>query len=1248
MSFPIVGIGASAGGLEAISELLAALPSQNGMAFVIVQHLGPDHESLLTELLGKRTPMPVAQAEEGIVIEPEHVYVIPPNATLTVSDQRLHLATRPSAPARHMPADALLKSLAADRGDASIGVILSGGDSDGALGIEAVKHHGGITFAQEPAQARFASMPRSAIETGCVDFVLPAREIARELVRLVSHPYLCAVPQPVPQAESEEAGPSIGAREEEHLRRVFRRLRAAHGADFTHYKRSTLRRRMARRMALQKIDDVAEYIALVEHDPAEAATLYQDFLIRVTGFFRDPDSFEGLRQRVFPSLCEGRSAKNPIRIWVPGCATGEEVYSIAMTLVEYLGERHMPEAVQLFGTDLSETAVEKARAGVYLDNIAQEVSSERLARFFIKQDDHYRIAKSIRDLCIFARQDVTRDPPFSRLDLVSCRNLLIYLDGSAQRRVMQIFHYALHPQGFLMLGPSESVGQASDLFELTDKHLRIYARKVVPPGAGVDLGRRAGAPYSRPREAAMEEAAALETDSTLREADRLLLARFAPASLLVDEALNILQFRGETGPYLEHASGPPSLNLHRVARPELLVEIAPAIQEARESGAEVRREGLCIEERRDIAIEVIPLKRLSAERCYLILFEDGTRRPSGRRTPTAAASALPESEKDRRLAQSEREVASIRDYLQATMEEHEAVKEELKSAHEEVLSANEEFQSTNEELETSKEELQSANEELTTTNDELRNRNRELAVLNSELEKARAASERAREYADEIIETVSQPLVVLESGLKIARVNRAYCSDFSVGREETEGRLLYEVGNGQWNVAQLREKLDAVLARGSPMIRCDVEVSIGFPTPARRSLSLSARKIPGHGERGDLILLAIEDVTDRNARRNVLIEESRHKDEFLAMLAHELRNPLAPIVHALQLLRPLTTDPAAARLNAMIERQSQRLVRLVDDLLDVARISRGVITLKRERVELYAVVRQTAEASRARMEERHQELSLSLPERPMVVDGDPVRLEQVIANLLDNAAKYTEPGGTIRLAFAQEGKEAVLSIKDSGIGLAPEMLESIFEPFTQVDRSLGRSSGGLGLGLSVVRRLLELHGGRIAARSAGIGHGSEFIVRLPLAAANPDRPESAQHPATLSAQPAPRHRVLIVDDNADAAQTLALLVRNWGHEVAVARDGQEALDKAGTLEPDVALVDIGLPGMLGYELAQRLRAQPRYRNLLLAAVTGYGRAEDREAARRAGFDAYLVKPVDLGELEKLLVGAREGHSQAND
>ena len=1239
--FPIVAIGASAGGLEAVSELLAAAPPRSGMGFVVVQHLNPTHESLLAEILAKKTMMKVVAAVEGRVVEPDHVYVIPPNTTLTLEDDILHLTPRERGPTRHMPVDALFKSIAESRGDAAIGVVLSGGDSDGALGMQQIKHSGGITFAQEPASARFPSMPRSAIETGCVDFVLHPKQIAAELARLGGHPYLRLVGEPGDVAE--ETPEAMAAAEDERLRRIFRRLRSAHGVDFTHYKRSTLRRRLARRMALQRIDDSADYVALVENDPAEAATLYQDFLIRVTGFFRDPDSFEGLAQRVFPGLCEGRSPKEPIRIWVPGCATGEETYSIAITLVECLGERLSPENIQIFGTDVSELAIEKARAGIYLDTIPQEVSAERLARFFVKKDDHYRIAKNIRDLCIFARQDVTRDPPFSRLDLVSCRNLLIYLDAAIQRRVMQVFHYSLRPHGFLMLGPSESVGQAGELFELVDKHHRIYARKTTSPGSGLDLAAAPATPYPRRRETPGEEASVpMETDSVQREADRLLLARFAPASLLVDEALNILQVRGETGPYLELASGAPSLNLHRVARPELLVEIIPAVQEARESGAEAHRGGLSIDQLHDVKIEVIPLKRLNTERCYLILFDDGSRRAGSRRAPATPSGALPESEKDRRLARFEREIIALRAYLQATMEEQEAVKEELKSAHEEVLSANEEFQSTNEELETSKEELQSANEELTTTNEELRNRNRELAVLNAELEKARSlaehsqeaaeqastASEQARRYADAIIESVSEPLLVLDAQLRILRANQAYYRDFREDPKATEGHLIYEVGNGQWNVDALRDKLDAVLTRGQPLSDCEI-------TQGRRVMSLIARRIPGDRERSELILLAMEDVTEQRTRSESLRESARRKDEFLAMLAHELRNPLAPITHAVHLLRDRHMDPGSIKLYEMIGRQTQRLVRLVEELLDVARISRGLIAVKREPVDLLDVVREAVEASRPRIDAQVQTLSIVLPDEPVLVSGDSVRLEQVVCNLLENAAKYTPPRGQITLSLTREaGNGVVLSVRDTGIGLDTGNLEGIFELFTQVDRTLAHSGGGLGLGLAVVRRILELHGGRIEARSAGLGTGSEFIVRLPVLPANMTVAQVAENVTTLPAGTS--RRILVVDDNADAAQSMALLARSWGHEVATAADGTEALAVAKGFRPDTALIDIGLPGMDGYELAHQLRQVLDGQGLQLVAMTGYGRSEDREAAHAAGFDIHIVKPADLEELRRVL------------
>src|SRR6185503_8057135 len=786
------------------------------------------------------------------------------------------------------------------------------------------------------------------------------------------------------------------------------------------------------------------------------------------------------------------------------------------------------------------------------------------------------------------------------------------------------------PHGVLMLGPAESVGQADELFDLRDKKCRLYTRRAVRPSTGIDVKAPRTTPaYSHSPDA---QTAFFEMESAQREADRLLLARYAPASLLVDEALNILQFRGETSPYLEHASGPPSLNLQRVARTELIAELSAAVQEARETGAETRREGLSVDERRDVGLSVIPLQRFGPERCYLIVFQDGSRPAAGRRAQQAPA-LLSESEKDRRLAQAEREVAAMRDYLHATMEEHEAVKEELKSAHEEVLSANEEFQSTNEELETSKEELQSANEELTTTNEELRSRNRELATLNAVVQRAEAASARDRAYSDAVIQAVGVPLVVLEADLKIIRVNDAFYDEFRVGPEDTLGKLLYDIGNGQWNDPALRRQLDAVLSKNEPM--SEIEIEHHFPRVGYRSISLTARRIVADAERPDLILLALENITDRQVTANTLRERSRRKDEFLAMLAHELRNPLMPITNAVQILRRIASDPASVKLFDIISRQTAQLAHLVNELLDVARIGRGLIELQRQNLDLVALVNHAAEASRPRIEQRGQTFSVELPDDSIAVNADPVRLQQAIANLLDNATKYTEPGGQVALAVRQESTQAVVTVRDDGIGIDPSRLEEIFELFSQVDTSLARSGGGLGIGLTVVRRVLEMHGGSIEARSAGLGRGSEFVVRLPVASfvdAQPDETGAAIDSAPNLAG----RRVLIVDDNADLAETLAQIVVGWGHEVAIAGDGPSALELVRNFQPDAALIDIGLPGVTGYEIARRIRADVFDRDLHLVAITGYGRPEDRDAARAAGFDAHMTKPVALNRLREML------------
>jgi two-component system, chemotaxis family, CheB/CheR fusion protein len=530
--------------------------------------------------------------------------------------------------------------------------------------------------------------------------------------------------------------------------------------------------------------------------------------------------------------------------------------------------------------------------------------------------------------------------------------------------------------------------------------------------------------------------------------------------------------------------------------------------------------------------------------------------------------------------------------------------------------------------------LQSTNEELTTINDELRNRNRELAALNVEVEKARAASDRERSYADAIIETVREPLLVLQHDLTILRANQAFYFDFKVRPDETIGRFLYEIGDGQWNDATLRGKLDAVLTVNDPM--ADVEIEHDFPTIGHRVVCLTARKILADRDRGQLILLAIQDITDRQATTASLRERNRRKDEFLVMLAHELRNPLTPITHAIHLLQQKGADPASTTLHEMIARQTSRLVHLVDELLDVARIGRGIIELTHERIDLRALVQQSMQANRVRFEQRQHTLSLSLPERAVYVDGDPVRLEQVMANLLDNAAKYTDPNGRITVSLQRDGDDAVIRVRDSGIGIAPEMLDEIFELFAQVDHSLARSGGGLGLGLTVVRRVLDLHGGRIAAHSDGLGTGSEFVVRLPLAAVVTELQSVADTVETDMAALGRGRRILIVDDNKDSAESLALLARLWGHEVAVTADGPTALARVSTFQPEVALVDIGLPGMNGYEIARRLRADGWHDDLLLVAVTGYGRAEDRNAARAAGFDVHMTKPVAVDDLQHLL------------
>jgi two-component system CheB/CheR fusion protein len=742
LPFCLVGIGASVGGMEAFEELLSGLPNKPGIAILFVQHLEPHHKSHLAEILGRSTSMTVVEAADGMTVEADHVYVIAPNTVMSFAEGRLRLAARPIR-GTSMPIDHLFRSLASALKSRAIGVILSGGGTDGTLGFQSIKAEGGITFAQDEKTAKQDSMPRSAMADGCVDYVLSPKEIARQMVRLVNHSYA---------QEGGDGGPADGG---DTIGRIIEVMRSATNVDFTHYKLTTIRRRIQRRMALRNVDNYDEYYQLLRCDTSELNNLYEDLLIRVTQFFRDPAAFEALKEKVFPGLVIGRLPDRPLRIWVAGCSTGEEVYSLAIALLEFLTTQEKTLPIKILATDLNEAALDKARIGLYVDNIEADVSPERLRRFFVRTNGYYQISKAVRDLCVFSRHNIAIDPPFSHLDLVSCRNVLIYMDVALQKRVLPMLHYSLSPHGYLFLGTSENIGTFGELFSVIDPKARIFSKRPVPTGVPVDFGAYV-MPHGPGRHGQRDGPPLWSALDVQKEADRIVLARFAPVGVVADETMSVLQFRGRTAPYLEPAPGMASLDLFRMLREGLLADVRAAVNQAKTENVAVTRHGVRLLDgngRRGVRIEVIPfVVPPSSARFFLILFADLPIAGETEAPPPTPQAQAPAAEQ---VAPLQQELTALREYLQSVIEEHESTNEELKSANEEILSANEELQSTNEELQTAKEESQSANEELLTVNVELNHRNAELAGVNGDLVN--------------ILNGVSIPIVLVSRDLRIRR-----------------------------------------------------------------------------------------------------------------------------------------------------------------------------------------------------------------------------------------------------------------------------------------------------------------------------------------------------------------------------------------------------------------------------------------------------------------------------------------------
>jgi two-component system, chemotaxis family, CheB/CheR fusion protein len=1363
-------------------------------------------------------------------------------------------------------------------------------------------------------------MPRSAIAAGCIDFVLSPEEIAKELARIARHPHVRSGPagEPISTSDLEEGVPKSGrlsrkipGASEDPFHKILVLLRNSTGVDFSLYKPSTIERRIGRRMVLSKLKSFGAYLRYLRRNANEVEALYRDMLISVTGFFRNPEAFEVLKKTVFPKLLKGRSPDHSIRVWVLGCSTGQEAYSIVMSFLEFMSTISCNVSLQVFATDLNDVLVEKARAGLYARSLVSDVSAERLRRFFVEEDGGYRISKAIREMCVFAKQNILSDAPFSRMDLISCRNLLIYLEPGSHRKIVPTFHYALKSNGFLFLGASETIGANTDLFAPVDKKQRLYVKK-----AGAARALNLPLPVNYPVRGKLEPSKAPMTPrngfelEAQREADRATLNKYGPAGVLVNDDLDILQFRGVTSRDLAPAPGRASLNLLKMAREGLFLPLRSALNKARKENQRIRKENIKVDQNGQttiVHVEVIPLKNLK-ERCFLILFEpvDHMRRAA----ITAGVKHRSKRERGDETANQDhadevldlkREVGEMRDYVQSVLEEHEAANEELQASNEEVQSANEELQSINEELETSKEELESTNEELITVNEEVQRRNQELNRLNDELKNLHSSAnlsivvlgndltirrftaaaekdlnllasdlgqpisriktnldfpglekmiseaittaavsekeveskdgrsyslrirpfltadskidgavmvlvditnlkqveQRVREernYAQAIVRTMPNPLVVLNGNLSVKTASRSFYRNFEVTPKQTEGRLIYELGNGQWDIPALRTLLEEVLPKKSYFV--DYEVMHHFESIGQRTMLLSANRIDSGEDVPGLILLNIEDITGRKRAeaalrqseerfrttmnnvaeglytvdtlglvtylnpaaekmlgwtgaellgrkmhdlthfqhpdgspfpasdcaglrvleqgtelrehedvfirkdgsffpvvfsasaiesgdatmglvvafrddtehkkaeselRELMSRESRArseaeranrvKDEFLAMVSHELRTPLNAIIGWAQIMKKRNlSEEDSERAILSINRNAKAQATIISELLDVAGIITGKLRLDRRPTDIANVINAAIDIVRPLADSKGVEITSSFDTESQIVLGEYVRLQQVIWNLLDNAIKFTPKGGAVDVRLQSLGDKAEVMIRDTGEGIVPEFLPHIFERFQQADTSARRPHGGLGLGLSIARKLVNLHSGDIQATSEGRNKGTTFTITLPLVekskVADPVLPSPVKYRESPFRTSTDRGRrpaestiltdlkVLVVDDQDDHRELLTVALISYGAEIRACTSAAEAVKVLPVWRPDVIVSDIGMPGEDGYEMIKKMRAL----NAKLGgetpavALTGYASSEDVSRALAAGYQVHLSKPVELEEL----------------
>lgn len=863
--FPVVGIGASAGGLDAFKKCIKMITVDSGIAYVLVQHLDPKHDSLLPEILQKVSKIPVLQISDDVKVLPNHIYVIPSNKMIVANDGILNLAPRPEKGnlKRNHLIDIFFTSLSEVHQSHSIGVVLSGNGTDGTLGLKAIKDQGGLTFVQSIETAAYTGMPNSAIQSGVINFVLAPEKIASKLLELTR----------ITNIEEEQISPHS---DDDIFKQIISVLRIRKGTDFTYYKQTTIHRRILRRMAINRFQEPSMYLQFLRINKQEQDVLYQDLLIPVTSFFRDTESFELVCSKIAPAILKSKQSGDVIRIWSVGCSTGEEAYSLAICFQEILDSKEAKDLelkIQIFASDLSEPAISKARSGIYSKIETQGVSTKRLQQFFTKTSGAYQVNRKIRDMCVFACHNFLKDPPFGKLDLVICRNVLIYMEPYLQNKALNTFHYSLLSNGFLWLGKSETTNGVPNLFTTVVKNEKIFHRKDVASKFLHTASKRTELNLNQPDSNSKLES--IYTDFQ-KATDELLLSQYTPPSVVVNDAMDIVQFRGNTSDFLVQGSGKPSHNIFSMAKNGLAFELRNLIHKVKKAKSSLKKENIQVDIKgkvQNISIEVNPLLKV-LEPHYLILFKYGSIIDLNELVEVDGLNASKKhiNPKDIRIIQLEQELTQTREDMHIIAEDQSAANEELQSANEELLSGSEELQSLNEELETSKEELLSTNEELTIINQEISGLNEQISI--------------SRNYSESIVANIREPLLILHKNLHVKSANEAFYKMFNVSEKNTENILIYELGDNQWDIPKLRDLLEKIIPNKS--IISNFEVTHNFPIIGKRVMLLNAREVQSITVAERLIILSIEDITERKKADNLIKKSEEHFRQLAELMPNKI------------------------------------------------------------------------------------------------------------------------------------------------------------------------------------------------------------------------------------------------------------------------------------------------------------------------------------------------------------------------